>query len=193
MKIVLFGGIAAIAAGGLYMHGPRGEANVYSMPAAEVYSKLAAMKVEKGNFAPFGKLDTDVSSWDGNKVSVTASGGRAGCTATITPVTEASARVDASCEGGGEGAAAGLMITHRRNKFIELVDSTLTGRAYDTDLARGATAARWPADVIDHGTFADAVSESVEMEAETRALASEASKARVEKTRKPGDWGPEAE
>lgn len=187
MKLILFGGIAAIVAGGVYMHGPRGEANVYAMTPEEAYRTLAATKVEPSNRGPFGRLETSVHASGGNKIEFSASGSHASvmCSALITPAEGDKARVDASCGGGGpsSGAAAGLEAGMRRRAFIELLDSTLTGRAYDPKLAQGATAGLWPADVVDHGTFADAASQAISMEAEMRRDI-----ARIEKDSKK-DWG----
>jgi hypothetical protein len=196
MKLVLIGGIAALVGGGVYMHGPLRAANVYDMSAGEAYQKLAAAKVEPSGTGPFGRLDTIVSGSGNGTVEFSATGSHAAlrCVATVAPEGSGKARVDASCGGGGagNGAANGLFLNQIRKGFIELLDSTLKGRAYDPGRAQGATAARWPEDVIDHGDFNSAVSEAQRMDAEAR-VAAQADSQPAPDEAAPGGWGPEAE
>jgi hypothetical protein len=152
-----------------------GEPNVYSMPAAEAYRRLASVRIEPSGSGPFGMLETIVTRSPPHRVTWTGtqSGGGMGgyrCGLTVTPVDDASSRVDVSCNGGGagSGAAAGLESNLIRKRVIEQVDATLTGRDFDPRRANGATAAGWPADVVDHGTLGDAVNTAREMDAETR-------------------------
>jgi hypothetical protein len=185
-----------IAAGGVYMHGPIGEANVYAMPAEQAYEKLATTNIEPSGTGPFGRLDT-VTSGDGkSSVTWTASGAHARikCSATITPA-EAQSRVDVSCGGGGpsDGAAGGMLMKLTRNALIEHIDSTLTGRAYDPVLARGPTAGRWPEDVVHHAGYAEAVSQAHEMSAETQAMTEEIDQAASSWEQPSDGWPPEAE
>ena len=193
MKLVLFGGVAAIAGAGFWMHGAPKEADVYAMPISQAYEKLAALKVEPANRGPFGRLDTTVYGTGGDTVTFDASGAHAqvSCTAKLSQVDAGTTRVAASCGGSSpsSGAAAGLEATMRRNRFIELVDATLDGRAYDVQLAQGATAARWPEDVIDHGDFGDAVREAHKMSEEMHRMTEESARA-VEATGSGDGWGP---
>jgi hypothetical protein len=198
VKALLFGGIAAIAAGGFYMHGPVRDPNVFNMSAADAYRTIRSTKVEPSGTGPFGRLETVVSG-DGSKVvTFSASGSHASvyCTATVTPEGD-KARVDASCGGGGpsSGAAAGLEANLRRHAFIELLDSRLTDRAYDVERARGATAARWPKDVVDHGNYFDAVSKANKMNAETQQMVADVDSAPSEgwKAKSGGGWGADSE
>ncbi|HEX8667430.1 MAG TPA: hypothetical protein VF727_03550 [Allosphingosinicella sp.] len=174
MKAIIIGAVAVAAA--FWFHGPLGQANVYAMSADEAYQKLAAVQVEPSGTGPFGRLDTTVSGSGTDTVIFTATGSHAyrRCTARVTPV-DGKARVDASCDGGsaGSGAAAGLEINQTRKGFIELLDSTLDGRAYDPERAMGSTAARWPKDVVDHGDYGSAVADAVKMDADAHAMAAE--------------------
>jgi hypothetical protein len=180
MKAIIIGGVAVAAA--LWFHGPLGEPNVYSMSAEEAYQKLAAVQVEPSGNGPFGRLDTTVSRSATDTVTFTASGSHAyrRCTAKVTPVDGGKARIDASCDGGsaGTGAAAGLEMNLARKAFIELLDATLDGRAYDPERAMGSTAARWPKDVVDHGDYGTAVADAVKMDADARAMADQQSAVR---------------
>jgi hypothetical protein len=195
MKLVLIGGILTLVGGGVYMHGPLRAANVYDMPAEIAYQKLVAAKVEPSGTGPFGRLDTTVSGSGQSTVEFSASGSMAAlhCVATIVPEDTGKTRVDASCDGGGagNGAANGLFLKQIRNGFIELLDATLKDRAYDPERAQGATAARWPEDVIDHGDFNSAVSEAQRMDAEAR-LAAEAASQPAPDEAVPGGWGPDS-
>jgi hypothetical protein len=193
MKVILFSGIGLITAVGAYVHGPIGEANVYAMPTAQAYEKLATTDIQPSNTGPFGRLDT-VTGGDGkSSVTWTASGSHAHieCSATIAPAEEKS-RVDVSCGGGGpsDGAAAGMAMKLTRNALIEHIDATLTGRPYDPDLARGPTAGRWPEDVVHHAGYAEAVSQAHQMDAETRAEIEKIDQAPTTTSGQPSDgWG----
>ena len=178
MKIVGIGLCLAVLAGGIYLHGPRAEANVYAMSADAVYAKLKKANVEPSGSGAFGRLDVSVSGNPGKSVKFSASGSHAAyyCSAILTPIDPAKTRVDATCDGGAasDGAAAAIAMNLRRNGFIELLDSTLKDRAYDKDRAMGSTAARWPADVIERdASYGAAVGEAIKMQAETEKMIDE--------------------
>lgn len=178
MKIIGIGLCAAVLAGGIYMHGPLAEPNVYAMPADEVYSKLKHADVDPSGTGPFGRLDVAVSGKPGKSVKFSAQGSHAAyyCSAILTAVDASKTRVDATCDGGAasDGAAAGIAMNLRRNAFIELLDSTLTGRAFSPDKGMGSTAARWPADVVERdASYGHAVGEAIKMQAETEKMIDE--------------------
>jgi hypothetical protein len=148
-----------------------GNGNVYDMPVADAYAKLANLRVEPSNTGPFGRLHTTTTG-SGRTVTWSASGTFAAhrCVATLSPVETARTRIDLTCGGASpsSGAAAGLEINQVRKAVIELIDAKLTGRPYDPRRAQGATASSWPADVVDHGNLQDAAAKALEMDREAR-------------------------
>jgi hypothetical protein len=163
-----------------------GNGNVYDLPVADVYARLANHRPEPSNTSPFGRLATNVTGSGGRNIVWSASGTFASrrCTATLTPVDAGSTRVDLSCSGGGasEGAAAGLATNQTRKAVIEMIDARLTGREYDPGRAAGSTAAFWPDDVIDHGNLGTATQTALEMDRQMRQQARES-------RRQAGGWG----
>lgn len=149
-----------------------GNGNVYDMPVADVYERLANYRPAPANRGPFGRLDTNVTGSGGRTVTWTATGSHARrrCVATLVPVDEARTRIDLSCGGGSpsDGAAAGLATNQSRRAVIEMIDAHLTGRDYDPERAQGATASSWPADEVDHGNLATAQRDALAMEREIR-------------------------
>ena len=160
-----------IAAGAALLAGCGG-GNVYDMPVADAYAKLANLRVEPSGTGPFGRLATTTTGSGGRSVTWSASGTFAArrCVATLSPVEPARTRIDLTCGGASpsSGAAAGLEINQTRKAVIELIDAKLTGRPYDPRRAQGSTAAFWPADVVDHGDIGDATAKALEMDREAR-------------------------
>lgn len=141
-----------------------GDANVYPISQTEVYQKLRAAPVEKGNTGVFGKLDTSVSGNGDSKVYWNAGGNH--CEAEITPE-GSSSRLMAFCSGGSasDGAAAGMVSGMHRRALIEHIDAALTGRTFDKRAALGETAARWPSDARQpDGSYGTAVGDALKME-----------------------------
>jgi len=166
LRILLVLGAAALLAG-------CGDGNVYGMPVADVYARLADYRPAPANRGPFGRLVSNVTGDDdGRTVTWTATGSHARrrCVATLVPLDEARTRIDLTCGGGGagEGAAAGLAVDYSRRRVIEMIDARLTGRDYDPERAQGATAASWPADAVDHGNLATAQRDALSMERDLR-------------------------
>jgi hypothetical protein len=149
-----------------------GEGNVYDMPVADAYAKLANLRVEPSNTGPFGRLDPTTTGSGGRTVTWSASGTFAArrCVATLSPVEPSRTRIDLTCGGASpsSGAAAGLETNQTRKAVIEMIDAKLTGRPYDPRRAQGSTAAFWPADVVDHGNIGDAAAKALEMDREAR-------------------------
>ena len=149
-----------------------GDGNVYDMPVGDAYAKLANLRVEPSGTGPFGRLATTTTGSGGRTVTWSASGTFAAhrCVATLSPVETARTRIDLTCGGASpsSGAAAGLEINQVRRAVIELIDAKLTGRHYDPRRAQGATAASWPADVVDHGDLRSATATALEMDREAR-------------------------
>lgn len=166
---------AWMIAAGAALLGGCGEGNVYDMPLADAYAKLANLRVTPSNTGPFGRLSTTTTGSGGRTVIWSASGTFASrrCVATLSPVETARTRIDLTCGGASpsSGAAAGLETNHTRKAVIELIDATLTGRPYDPRRAQGSTAAFWPEDVVDHGDIRDASAKAIEMDREARAAA----------------------
>jgi hypothetical protein len=143
------------------------KAYVYKLPAAKAYDKLMAAAVKPSGKGPFGRLEMETTGKRNELVGWTIKGSRAGhlCAASLKAQGAEQTRIDVSCKDFGDGAGAGITATLIRNNVIELVDATLRDRPYDPKKAEdGATAARWPKDVIDHGTMGTAAGKALEME-----------------------------
>jgi hypothetical protein len=149
-----------------------GNGNVYDMPVADAYAKLANLRVERSNSGPFGMLDTTTTGSGGRTVTWSASGTFATrrCVATLSPVEPARTRIDLTCGGASpsSGALAGIETNYTRRAVIEMIDAKLTDRPYDSRRAQGSTASFWPADVVDHGNIGDAAANALEMDREAR-------------------------
>lgn len=170
MKIVIFGVSAAALVGGWFFLSPYTPTNVYAMTPADAHAKLMAPIETGGGNGPYDRM-TVYPSGDGTgevQWDTGMKGSGAGCTIIIRPYEGDRSQLEMTCPNVGEGAAAGLATTLRRNKMIELADATLVGRDYNPDLARGATASKWPKDSVDHGTIFDAQSQALQMDAEMR-------------------------
>lgn len=174
MKGLLLGGaFAAILA---YAWFGRADANVYSMPVAEAYSKLTAAKVQNDGKTALGRLVYTVSGNGENKVYWNGSGGTFAtthCEAEITPEGASKSRIMAFCNGGSlsDGAAAGMVSGMQRKAMIEHIDATLTGRPFDIQNAHGETASRWPSDAQQpDGSYGTAVAGALNMERDIRKM-----------------------
>jgi hypothetical protein len=144
-----------------------GTPNVYKLPIARAYQKLMAFDIKPSGKGPFGRLQIETSGIRNRTVEWAVKGNTAEpiCVATLKSQEGDQTRVDVSCKNGGEGPAAGIYAKMARNCVIELVDAALKDRPYDPKKAdEGATAALWPADVIDHGNLATASAKALEMD-----------------------------
>jgi hypothetical protein len=135
-------------------------ADVYQMPLATVYDKLTHANVSGGDHGIFHQ---GVPTITGNGTDqVTWMGRSTTCTLKLSALDANSTKVAASC-GKSDSSADGADVLswssgQLRNRVIEAVDATLTGRAYDPDRAEeGQTAANWPADTVDHATAGEVV------------------------------------
>jgi len=142
--VLLIAPLLAIGTTGCGMSEP----NVYALPAAEVYTRLAAAQIDRSARGPFGTREFTVSRMAPDRVSWSSSSSHDGrrCDATIVPVSDTSSRVDLACgsRAAGGGVSSPMEVNQTRKALIELIDSTLEGRPYDHRLARGSTAAGWP-------------------------------------------------
>lgn len=185
MKLVIFGVSAASLVGGWFLLSPYTPPNVYPVAPDEAYQRLLKpVEIATGGGA-YGSSPRYFASGNGKDAVDWASGmqGGAGCTILIAPFEGGRTLLNVTCPNAGEGAAAGLETGIRRNALIEAVDATMTGRTYDKDRARGATAGKWPEDTVDHGTIFDAQSQALEMHAE---MMREQVKAEKTKPKPPG-------
>ena len=173
MKFIMFIGAAIILGIGIYIKNPISDPNVYNMPVEAAYSKLTHSNIQASGTGPFGRLDTTTSGNGSNMVTWSARGSMAAydCKASLAPDNNTKTRVTVECEGGGagDGAAAGMALNMRISAAIEMVDSILKDRAYDPQLAMGATAARWPRQEVKNGNIFAAAAEAQRMDAETHA------------------------
>ncbi len=183
--------VVAAGAGVFFMARPH-PADEYPLSVADTYQRLShANLTPGGGEGPFGRLTASVTGNGENTVEWTAHGSMAGfsCALHLNPIAATSTKVAVSCDGGGagSGAATGMLNTMIRDAVIEMVDATLNGRAYDAEKAKGATAYRWPEDVVHHAGMREAVGDAVKMQAD---LADE--QAKMEQERKADDVAREA-
>lgn len=148
-----------------------GKPDVYALTTDEAYRRLSAAELEPSGDGVFGRLETSVSGNSADEVTWAAGGAHAAyaCRLGLKKVDAAHTHVAVNCEGGSpsSGAAAGLEHTMVRNRVIEMVDATLTGRAFNPQLAGGTTAWRWPDDGVD-GSYANAAAGAIQMDAQMR-------------------------
>lgn len=171
MKVVIFTVCTAIAAAGVYFHGPLREANVFPMPVDAVYAKLRNNPLPKNTdgqtAAQIGRTVTGVP---GKSVTWRTNGSHSAyeCTAKLFAVDANTTRIIPECEGGGagDGAAAGMTLNLVVNSFIERLDAMMNDRAYDKTRAFGATAALWPKQHIENADIFSAQAEALRMDAE---------------------------
>jgi len=145
MKSVMFGGAAAIIAGGLYVHNPYVGGTVYQMPVAEVYEKLAEMDLpsdmggsayRSGGGVEMDREENKSVTWklreNGDII--------ARFTAELSPMGVKATTVRVNFEIDPESKVAKRSPKLAQNKFIanlgrfaieEQVDSTLTNREYN--------------------------------------------------------------
>ncbi len=146
MKSIMFGGGAAILAGGLYLHNPYVGGNVYQAPIAEVYQKLTEMDLPndmgggsayaRGSGVEMDREENKSVTWkirqDGDIV--------ARYTAELSPMGPKATNVRVNFEIDPEGRIAKQNSRIAQSKFIadmakitlnEQVDATLTGREYN--------------------------------------------------------------
>ena len=187
MKIIAGIGFLALAGGAVYFFASPRPADVYPMPMQEAYAKLVG--VDFGEMSEGQKALNTTKTARGNgvsKVTWISQGDMSHreCDLDLRPWEEDAAQthVTVTCKGGGagEGAAAGMAHNLFRNGIIERVDATLTGRAYDKQLAAGATAYRWPGDGVD-GSLGKAAGDALKMDAEMRKMRNETASRRDEK------------
>jgi hypothetical protein len=145
-----------------------GQGNIYSVTPQEAYDKLVAAPVTPSGKGPFGMLDVSAHGDGANTVRWTSDFGPPLCEANITPEGAAKSKIMVYCGGGGEGAATGMMQAMHRNAIIEHIDATLSGRAYDPQLALGSTAGSWPDDPRQaDGSYGAAVGSALKMQRDT--------------------------
>jgi hypothetical protein len=142
-----------------------GKPNVYKLPVARAYQKLMAVVIKPSGTGPFGRMNIETSGKRNQSVDWTIKGQTGHvCGAILTALDAEQTRIDISCA-GGEGAESGLLAKMMRKGVIELVDATLKDRPFDPKKAAdGATAAFWPADVIDHGNLGTAAAKALAMD-----------------------------
>ncbi|WP_309601466.1 hypothetical protein [Sphingomonas sp.] len=167
MKYLLLAGAFLGVIGYAWMSS--GDPNVYPMSQADVYAKLRAAPIQKGNNGVFGNLEASVSGNGDSKVYWNAGGTFSSnhCEAEIAPEGASKSRIMAFCEGGGasDGAAAGMLMGMHRRALIEHIDAALNDRPFDKRLALGGTAARWPSDARQpDGSYGTMVGEALKME-----------------------------
>lgn len=165
--VTIFGAAIIVSAGVMYKN-PFGKVNAYPIPIRQAYVVLSKMNTDVNSGILISK-DMTISGNGASELYLEAGDTRF-CTVILTPDKENSTEINVSCENYGEGAAAGLTGSMRRNGLIELVDSTLRDRPYDKQLARGSSASGWPDDPVKHGNMLDAQAKALEMDAETRRL-----------------------
>ena len=177
MRILI--GAVIVAALALFFFVKQQPGDVYSMPVAEAYEKLATIKFEplsEGQKA----LNTE-RSITGNgpgKLIWSEHGDMAAllCDLALAPLPKDAGKthITVTCKGGGagDGAAAGMVHNMQRSRVIEHIDAALTGRQFDPKRA-AATASRWPGDGVD-GSLATATNKAIQMDADMHKMQQEA-------------------
>lgn len=166
MKFVI-GAVFLVAAGvSIFVLAKPHPADEYPLALSAAYHKLETAQLVHGNSGAFGVLATSISGNGRDQIEWKAGGTFAAfdCMLNLTPQGDAATKIAVSCNGGGGGAASGLLMTMTRDAVIEQVDSTLTGRPYDIELAKGATAYRWPDDTVHHAGFNESVGNAIKMQ-----------------------------
>jgi hypothetical protein len=170
MKFRGFASGALLAAAALAVSGCS-KPDVYPLSLHEAYKRLDAAQIEPSGDGVFFRLETTVSGNSSDEVTWAAGGTYAvhSCVLGLKKVDETHTHVAVDCKGNSpsSGAAGGMEHAMIRNRVIEMVDATLTGRVFNPAYANGVTAARWPGDGVD-GSYAGAVSEALRMDADTR-------------------------
>lgn len=164
LKVILVGGAVVAVMG--YAWSQREGANEYPMAPKAAYDKLMAAEFEKGGKQAWGTVGAEKSGNGSNRITFTGWGE---CTLDIVPDGDEATRsaLSVTCPNMGEGAAAGMETALRRHSLIEWIDSTMTNRPYDQQLAfMGTTAGRWPDDVVAHGGIIEAQAEAIKMSSE---------------------------
>lgn len=175
MKSLIFGGLVVASLG--YAWASRTPADVYPVKPAEAYARLAGGKMPStyGNGGVFYALEPSISGNGSDTVTVDATGSHASirCTVSIAPEGDAKSKLAVSCGGGSasDGAVAGLVTNSLRRRFIEWVDATMRGRAFDPNSTAVSTG--WPDDVVPHGNVLSATQDAIRMDAEARRAAAE--------------------
>ncbi len=178
MNLLPLAGFGAVGAVLLYVFVDQKPADVYEMPVSNAYGLLSTATLTEDGKGPYGRLDTSVAGNGSNQIYWSGSGAHASrkCTLQLQPFEGDAARthVTVDCKGGSmsDGAAAGMAHNMHRNQVIELVDATLTGRAYDPSNV-GEIASRWPGDGVD-GSLGTAMGNAIEMDREMRSMQAEA-------------------
>lgn len=145
MKSVMFGGAAAILAGGVYIHNPYVGGQVYQMPVEEVYQKLAEMDLPSdmggGSYRSGGGVEMDREDNKSVTWKIRDRGDIiARYTAELSPMGPKATNVRVHFEIDPEGRVAKQNERLAQSKFLadmakitmnEQVDSTLTNREYN--------------------------------------------------------------
>lgn len=164
-------GCTAALVGGSVLLSACSKPDVYALSLSEAYKRLDAAQIEPSGSGVFGRLETTVSGNSADEITWSAGGSMSGhaCTMQLKKVDDSHTHVTVDCKGGSasSGAAAGMEHALIRNRVIEMVDATLTGRTFDPARAGGITAARWPGDGVD-GSYAGAVSAAIKMDSDMR-------------------------
>lgn len=140
--------------------------DIFDLPRGDAYSKVALADFSMSRTF---MRDASVSRKPGSSIAWSYEGQQ--CTAKFLPFEESKTQVDVSCAGGvaSNSAIAGMTLALMRKEVIERVDSAIEGREFDPRRAKGATAAGWPGDKVDHGGgIFEAKSNAFAMEAEAK-------------------------
>lgn len=155
---------------GLFATGCDLKGNVYSMTPQQAYDKLVAAQITPSQTSPFIMLETSVDGDGSSTVRWHAGGTFAAveCEANLAPEGTDKTQVTTHCGGtAGDGASNGMALGMMRNRLIEHIDATLEGRAFDPNLAMGATAGTWPEDPRQaDASLATATTDALKMEQE---------------------------
>jgi hypothetical protein len=141
----------------------------YAMSRKDAYIKLAALTIDPSQKAPFIMLDQPVHGNGLNRIVFGAEDDAPGfgCVANLSELAPEKTKIALKCHGAaGDGASNGMAHNMLRDRLIELIDATLTNRAYNPENA-SSTASRWPGDGVD-GSIGGAVGQAMKMDADMK-------------------------
>lgn len=178
--------ICGTAIAGLLVSGCDLKGNIYAVTPQQAYDKLVAAQITPSQTSPFIMLNTSVDGDGSSTVRWHAGGTFAAveCEANLAPEGTDKTRVTTHCGGtAGDGASNGMALGMMRNRLIEHIDATLEGRAFDPNLAMGATAGTWPDDPRQaDASLATAAGDALKMDQDMHQMIAEVDNASAQMT-----------
>lgn len=173
MRVIVAGVLLAITAALLYFFVRPQPADVFKMPVSEAYARLAAVTPPQTKTAEELGIHNAITGNGRDTLYYGRSGGDAKkCEIKLAPSGEDQTHVTVICDKGmvSDNGPAAILHHYGRNRLIEIIDSTLTGRAFSDERAKGSTAHRWPNDGIEGVGYGKAVGSALKADADMRKM-----------------------